>query len=134
MISTKGRYSIRIMLDLAEHHTGRFIPMREVAERQGISLKYLERLTPALRAANLIESTHGIGGGYRLTRAPEDYNLWEILRLSEGDLAPVACLQEKREACARADACRTLPVWTGYYALTREYFSGITLLDLLQSK
>lgn len=134
MISTKGRYSIRIMLDLAEHHTGRFIPMREVAERQGISLKYLERLTPALRSANLLESTHGNGGGYRLTRAPEAYSLWEILCLSEGDLAPVACLQEKSEVCARAAACRTLPVWIGYYELTRDYFSRITLADLLQAE
>ena len=133
MISTKGRYSIRILLDLAQHHNGRFIPMKDVAARQDISLKYIERLTPALKAAELIESVHGIGGGYRLTRLPEDYTLWEILSLAEGDLAPVACLQAHAEPCERAAECRTLPVWEGYYKLTQEYFSKITLADLLDA-
>lgn len=133
MISTKGRYSIRILLDLAQHNTGRFIPMKDVAARQDISLKYIERLTPALKAAGLIESVHGIGGGYRLTRDPEEYTLWEILSLAEGDLAPVACLQGNAEPCERAAECRTLPVWQGYYKLTREYFSGVTLADLLDA-
>lgn len=96
MISTKGRYSIRVLLDLAEHRSGDFIPMKEVAARQDISLKYIERLMPALKAAGLVESVHGIGGGYRLTREPEDYTLWEILELAEGDLAPVTCLQPGR--------------------------------------
>lgn len=133
MISTKGRYSIRILLDLAQHHNGRFIPMKDVAARQDISLKYIERLTPALKAAGLIESVHGIGGGYRLTRLPEDYTLWEILSLAEGDLAPVACLQDNAEPCQRAAECRTLPVWAGYQKLTEEYFQGITLADLLDT-
>lgn len=133
MISTKGRYSIRILLDLAQHHNGRFIPMKDVAARQDISLKYIERLTPALKAAGLIESVHGLGGGYRLTRLPEDYTLWEILSLAEGDLAPVACLQDNAEPCQRAAECRTLPVWQGYYDLTRDYFSGITLADLMNT-
>lgn len=88
MISTKGRYSIRVLLDLAEHRSGDFIPMKEVAARQDISLKYIERLMPVLKSAGLVESVHGIGGGYRLTREPEDYTLWEILELAEGDLAP----------------------------------------------
>ena len=131
MISTKGRYSIRILLDLAQHHNGRFIPMKDVAARQDISLKYIERLTPALKAAGLIESVHGIGGGYRLTREPEEYSLWEILELAEGDLAPVACLQPDAPVCQRADECRTLGVWQGFYDLTRDYFSRITLADLL---
>ena len=131
MISTKGRYSIRILLDLAEHRNGDFIPMREVAGRQGISLKYIERLMPALKAAGLVESVHGIGGGYRLTREPEEYTLWEILELAEGDLAPVACLQPEAPVCQRADECRTLGVWQGFYDLTRDYFSRITLADLL---
>ena len=107
MISTKGRYSIRILLDLAEHRNGSYTPMKEVAARQEISLKYIEKLMPALKGAGLIESSHGIGGGYRLTREPEQYTLWEILRLAEGDLAPV------------------------YYKLTKDYFSGITLADLM---
>lgn len=131
MISTKGRYSIRILLDLAEHRNGEFIPMKEVAGRQGISLKYIERLMPALKAAGLVESVHGIGGGYRLTREPEEYTLWEILVLAEGDLAPVACLQPDAPVCQRADECRTLGVWQGFYDLTRDYFSRITLADLL---
>ena len=131
MISTKGRYSIRILLDLAEHRNGEFIPMKEVAGRQGISLKYIERLMPALKAAGLVDSVHGIGGGYRLTREPEDYTLWEILELAEGDLAPVACLQPEAPVCQRADECRTLGVWQGFYDLTRDYFSRITLADLL---
>ena len=131
MISTKGRYSIRILLDLAEHRNGDFIPMKEVAGRQGISLKYIERLMPALKAAGLVESVHGIGGGYRLTREPEEYSLWEILELAEGDLVPVACLQPEAPVCQRADECRTLGVWQGFYDLTRDYFSRITLADLL---
>lgn len=131
MISTKGRYSIRILLDLAEHRNGEFIPMKEVAGRQGISLKYIERLMPALKAAGLVESVHGIGGGYRLTRELEEYSLWEILELAEGDLAPVACLQPEAPVCQRADECRTLGVWQGFYDLTRDYFSRITLADLL---
>ena len=131
MISTKGRYSIRILLDLAQHRSGKYIPMKDVAARQDISLKYIERLTPALRTAGLIESVHGIGGGYRLTREPEEYSLWEILELAEGDLAPVACLQPEAPVCQRADECRTLGVWQGFYDLTRDYFSRITLADLL---
>ena len=133
MISTKGRYSIRILLDLAEHRNGGYIPIKEVAARQEISLKYVEKLMPALKNAGLIDSTHGIGGGYRLTREPDGYTLWEILRLAEGDLAPVACLQENAAACSRAAECRTLHVWEKYYELTKDYFSGITLADLMNT-
>ena len=133
MISTKGRYSIRILLDLAEHRNGGYIPIKEVAARQEISLKYVEKLMPALKNAGLIDSTHGIGGGYRLTREPDEYTLWEILRLAEGDLAPVACLQENAAACSRAAECRTLPVWEKYYELTKDYFSGIMLADLMNN-
>ena len=133
MISTKGRYSIRILLDLAEHCSGGYIPMKEVAARQEISLKYVERILPPLKAAGLIDSTHGVGGGYRLTRAPEEYTLWDILRVAEGDMAPVACLQPSAAPCTRAAECRTLPVWEGYYRLTQEYFSGITLADLMNT-
>mgnify|MGYP004480360433 FL=1 len=133
MISTKGRYSIRILLDLAEHESGGYIPMKEVAARQEISLKYIERILPPLKAAGLIASTHGIGGGYRLTREPEDYTLWDILRVAEGDMAPVSCLQADAAPCSRAAECRTLPVWEGYYRVTKEYFSGITLANLMNT-
>mgnify|MGYP001512118056 FL=1 len=107
--------------------------MKEVAARQDISLKYIERLMPALKAAGLVESVHGIGGGYRLTREPEDYTLWEILELAEGDLAPVTCLQPDAPVCQRAGECRTLGVWQGYYKLTRDYFTHITLADLMNA-
>ena len=133
MISTKGRYAIRILLDLAEHRNGSYIPMKEVAARQDISLKYIERIMPALKAAGLVDSVHGIGGGYRLTREPDRYTLWEILQLAEGDLAPVACLQSGAAPCPRAAECRTLPVWQGYRKLTEDYFRGITLADLMNT-
>lgn len=133
MISTKGRYAIRILLDLAEHNNGSYIPMKEVAARQDISLKYIEKIMPSLKAAGLIDSVHGIGGGYKLTRDPDQYTLWDILSVAEGDLAPVSCLSDGAPVCNRAAECRTLPVWENYYALTRKYFSGITLRDLMEA-
>lgn len=131
MISTRGRYSIRILLDLAEHGGGAYIPMKDVAKRQEISLKYIEKITPLLRDGGLIESTHGIGGGYRLAKSTENITLWDILQLAEGDMAPVSCLQKNAVSCERAAGCRTLPVWSKYYELTKDYFSGITLADLV---
>ena len=131
MISTKGRYSIRILLDLAIHRNGEYIPMKDVAERQGISLKYIERILPVLKENGLIDSVHGKGGGYKLTREPDQYTLWEILRLTEGDLAPVACLKDGAPSCDKAAECRTLPVWKNYYKMTVDYFSCITLADLM---
>ena len=131
MISTKGRYSIRILLDLAIHRNAEFIPMKDVAERQGISLKYIERILAVLKENGRIDSVHGKGGGYKLTREPDQYTLWEILRLTEGDLAPVACLKDGAPSCDKAAECRTLPVWKNYYKMTVDYFSGITLADLM---
>ena len=131
MISTKGRYSIRIMIDLAEHRGRDYVPMKEVAERQGLSLKYVERIVPVLKEHHLVDSVHGKGGGYRLTKDPDRYTLWEILNATEGDLAPVACLETDAAPCDRAAECKTLPVWKNYYKLTKEYFSGITLADLM---
>ena len=132
MISTKGRYSIRILLDLAEHRSGGYIPMKEVAARQNISLKYIEKLMPALKTAGFIESVHG-SGGYRLAREPETCTLWDILQCSEGNLAPVSCLKDGAGLCARSAECRTLPVWEEYYRMTRDYFSGVTLADLMDA-
>ena len=131
MISTRGRYALRVMIDLAEHSNGGYIPMKEVAQRQEISLKYIERIVPVLTKSGCVEGGHGKGGGYRLTRPPEDYTVGEILRLAEGDLSPVACLQEGAKPCPRAAECRTLPMWKEYYDLTRRYFDGITLADLM---
>ena len=131
MISTRGRYALRVMIDLAEHSNGGYIPMKDVAERQEISLKYIERIMPVLTKSGCVEGVHGKGGGYRLTRPPEDYTAWEILSLAEGDLAPVACLGGDAQGCRRAGECKTLPLWEGFYALTRDYFQGVTLADLI---
>lgn len=131
MISTRGRYALRVMIDLAEHSNGGYIPMKEVAQRQEISLKYIERIVPVLTKSGCVEGVHGKRGGYRLTRPPEDYTVGEILRLAEGDLSPVACLQEGAKPCPRAAECRTLPMWKEYYDLTRRYFDGITLANLM---
>ena len=133
MISTRGRYALRVMLDLAEHNDGKYVPMKSVAERQGISLKYMEKILPLLVSAHLIEGVHGKGGGYRLTRAPQEYPVGEILRLTEGDLAPVACLKSDAEACSRADACRTLQMWAELGRRISDYLDGVTLDTLLQA-
>lgn len=131
MISTRGRYALRVMIDLAENQNNRYIPMKEVAQRQNISLKYLERILPVLARNNFIEGLHGPGGGYKLTRAPEEYRVGDILRLTEGDLAPVACLEQGTVPCERADECRTLSMWRRFNALTNEYFDSITIADLM---
>ena len=132
MISTRGRYAIRVLLDLAEHRGEGFTPMKEVARRQEISLKYLEKIMPLLSKANMVEGQHGKGGGYRLTMEPESYRIGDILRLTEVDLAPVACLSAPSNTCPRAPYCRTLPMWQKYYEMTLSYFDGITIRDLMQ--
>ena len=130
MISTRGRYALRVMIDLAEHSDGGYIAMKEVAERQQISLKYLERILPLLVEARLVEGVRGKGGGYRLTRDPDEYPVGEILRATEGDLAPVACLDPKASPCPLASDCRTLPMWSGLYDMINEYFDRFTIADL----
>ena len=132
MISTRGRYAIRVLIDLAEHRGESFTPMKEVARRQEISLKYLEKIMPLLSKANMVEGQHGKGGGYRLTMEPENYRIGDILRLTEVDLAPVACLSAPSNTCPRAPYCRTLPMWQKYYEMTLSYFDGITIRDLMQ--
>ena len=129
MISTRGRYAIRVLLDLAEHRGEAFTPMKEVARRQEISLKYLEKIMPLLSKANMVEGQHGKGGGYRLTMEPESYRIGDILRLTEVDLAPVSA---PSNTCPRAPYCRTLPMWQKYYEMTLSYFDGITIRDLMQ--
>lgn len=132
LVSTRGRYALRVMIDLAEHGDGKYIAMKSVAERQGISLKYLEKILRLLVSANLIEGVHGKGGGYRLTRPPQAYPVSEILQLTEGSLAPVACLECGAEACSRAAECRTLPLWTGLDRLVQGYLGQFTLADLMK--
>lgn len=131
MISTRGRYAVRVMIDLAEHDAGGFVPMKQVAARQGISLKYIERIMPTLTRAGLVQGVAGKGGGYRLCRPAAEYHLGEILRAAEGDMAPVSCLECGAQPCERAEKCRTRPVWQGYYRMTNEYFDSVSLAGLL---
>lgn len=132
MISSRGRYALRVMIDLAEHESGSYIPMKEVAQRQDISLKYLEKILPLLVAEHLVEGMHGKGGGYRLTRKPVDYKVSEVLLLTEGDLAPVSCLECGASACERSEQCRTRPMWNELNRKILEYLSGITIADLMK--
>lgn len=134
LISTKGRYALRVMADLAEHPAEEYIPLKEIAQRQEISEKYLEAIIKILVRAKLLSGVRGKGGGYRLTRSPEQYTAGEILRLTEESLAPVACLEADASPCARAAACRTLPLWQGLDRVIREYLDNVTLTDLLQQK
>ncbi len=132
MISTRGRYALRVLIDLAEHAEEGYVPMKDVAERQAISLKYLEKLMPVLTGAHLIEGVHGKGGGYRLTRAPEGYTVGEILRLTEGDLAPVACLECDAEPCQHTADCRTRPMWDELNRIINRYLDSTTIADLMK--
>ena len=132
MVSTKGRYALRVMIDLAEHQNEAYIPMKDVANRQHVSLKYMEKIMPVLSKNNLVEGVHGKGGGYRLTRTPDTYTVGEILRLTEGDMAPVACLECNAAPCDKTADCRTLPMWTDFYKLINNYFDNITLTDLMK--
>lgn len=132
MISTRGRYALRVMIDLAENGCDQYIAMKTIADKQGISLKYLERILPVLTKNNLVEGIQGKGGGYKLCRKPEEYKISEILRLTEGDLAPVSCLEHDALPCNNTNLCRTLPLWQGLHKLIIEYFDSVTLADLMQ--
>ena len=134
MISTRGRYSLRVMVDLAEHSGEGYIPMKDVAKRQGISLKYLEKILPVLAKNGIITGIQGKGGGYRLSRKPEEYTLGEILRLTEGTLAPVSCLECGSPPCERAAECRTLPVWTELDRVISGYLDSVLLSDLVKQE
>lgn len=132
MISTKGRYALRVMLDLAQQEPDQFIPLDEIAGRQGISKKYLEIILKTLVREKLLKGLRGKGGGYKLTRTPEEYTVGEILELTEGSLATVACLQPDAEPCDRTDACITLPMWKKFDKVVHDFFYNITLDDLLK--
>lgn len=132
MVSTRGRYALRVMIDLAEHEDGSYTAMKEVAQRQDISLKYLEKILPLLVGAHLVEGVHGKGGGYRLTRTPDQYRVGEILRLTEGDLAPVSCLECSAEPCANSASCRTFPLWNELNNRINEYLDSVTIADLMK--
>ena len=131
MISTKGRYAIRIMIDLAEQEQGKFIPLKDVAERQGISKKYLEIIVKDMVNGGLLTGASGKGGGYVLLRKPEEYSIGEIVELMEGTLAPVACLQKDAEECPRYAGCVTLPLWQELDQLVHDFLYQKKLTDLI---
>ena len=133
LISTKGRYALRVMIDLAEHQTEGFIPLKVIAQRQEISEKYLESIIKLLVRAKLLNGLRGKGGGYRLTRAPEQYTVGSILRLTEDSMAPVSCLEPGADACPRATTCRTLFLWQGLDKVINDYLDNITLADLMHN-
>lgn len=132
MVSTRGRYALRVIIDLAENAGDGHVPMREVAERQGLSLKYLERILPLLVSANLVEGVHGKGGGYRLSKDPSKISVGEVLRITEGDIAPVACLENNAVTCEHINDCRTLPVWKGLNDRINEYLDSVSIADLMK--
>ncbi|MDR0883794.1 MAG: Rrf2 family transcriptional regulator [Oscillospiraceae bacterium] len=131
-ISTRGRYATRMLLDLAQHLGGGYVALKDIAERQDISKKYLEQIIPLLRKAGILHTTRGFQGGYMLAKQPGDITMGEILRVTEGSLAPVACLEdESGVVCVRSADCPTLPVWVGLQKVMSEYLDGITLEDLM---
>ena len=130
-VTSKGRYALRVMLDLAQHPEDGFVSLKTVAERQGISMKYLEMIVAHLKKAELLESSRGKEGGYRLNRAPEDYTVWVILHSIEDNLAPVACLQNGSVTCDHASLCHTIPMWKELDEITNAYLQSVTLEDLL---
>ena len=132
LVSTRGRYAIRVMIDLAEHMNGKYIPMKEIADRQDVSLKYMTKIMQALTKSGMLDGQHGKGGGYKLNREPEEYRVGDILRLTEGTLAPVACLDETDCKCDRSFECRTRPMWNELDKLISEYLDGITIADLME--
>ena len=132
MISTRGRYALRVMIDLGEHSGGEYIPLKDIAARQGISQKYLESIMTMLSKQKMVDGQHGKGGGYRLNRPTEEYRMGDVLRLTEGSLAPVACVDCAAEPCERAADCRTLPMWGRLNTLINEYLDSVSLADLLR--
>lgn len=132
-ISTKGRYALRLMLDLAENQGDGYVALKDVAKRQEISKKYLEQIVPMLTTAGFLKTTRGAAGGYRLKNPPEKYDVYQILKVTEGGLAPVACLEDEKNLCARSGQCQTLEVWSGLNRVIREYLEGITLTSILDT-
>lgn len=132
-ISTKGRYALRVMVDLAEHQDEGFVPLKEIAQRQEISEKYLEAVLKVLVRERILVGLRGKGGGYKLGKPPEQYKVGTILRLTEGELAPVACLESHALPCSRAAQCRTLPMWEKFDQVVTEFFDGYTIADLMRS-
>ena len=133
LISTKGRYALRVMIDLAEHQAEGFIPLKVISQRQEISEKYLESIIKLLVKAKLLNGLRGKGGGYQLTKSPEQYTVGSILRMTEDSMAPVSCLESGADACPRAAECRTLSLWRGLDKVINDYLDNITVADLMHS-
>lgn len=132
MISTRGRYALRVLIDIAENSNGGYIPLNDIAGRQGISEKYLESILVLLTRGNLLNGLRGKGGGYKLTKSPEEYTVKSILTLTEGTLAPVACLKDGAEPCLKSSSCKALPVWQGLNKAITDYLESVTLADIIE--
>ncbi|MBQ8679831.1 MAG: Rrf2 family transcriptional regulator [Treponema sp.] len=132
IVSTRGRYALRVLIDLAEHSEDERIPLKDVAERQEISQKYIESIMTLLSKHGFVDGVHGKGGGYKLNRAPEDYKVGDILRLTEGTLAPVACLEAGAAPCPKKEQCRTIPMWTKLDELIEGYLDSVSIKDLMK--
>jgi Rrf2 family protein len=130
-ISTKGRYALRMLLDLAEHQNEGYVALKDIADRQEISKKYLEQIVPMLSKAGVLLTSRGYQGGYRLAKTPKDYTVGDILRITEGSLAPVSCLDTEENTCERASNCMTLGVWKGLNDVINEYLDSITLQNII---
>ena len=133
-ISTKGRYALRLLVDLAEHRPDGYIALKDIAERQGVSKKYLEQIIPLFNRSEILRTNRGYQGGYMLAKEPASITIGSVLRLTEGGLAPIPCLEEDPVGCERRDICPTLPLWIGLDRVISEYLDGITLQDLLDQQ
>ena len=131
-VSTKGRYALRMLVDLAEHRNDGYIPLKTISERQGISKKYLEQIVPMLTRSGILRASRGNKGGYSLARKPEDVTVGDVLRATEGSLAPVSCLEFEQNDCPNADKCPTLFIWEGLYSAVQTYLDGISLHDIAE--
>ena len=134
IVSTKGRYALRVMVGLALRSGDEYVPLKEIAEEEGISQKYLEAIMTTLSKAGMVDAAHGKGGGYRLNRTPEEYTIGSILKLTEGSLAPVSCTAQGAAACSRSTCCHALPMWEKLERMIDEFFEGITLADLCKTE
>lgn len=133
-VSTKGRYALRIMIDLALNDNGEYIRLKDISERQDITLKYLEQIMPLLTRAGYVKSYRGNNGGYMLARSPKEYTIGSILRTAEGSLAPIACIEDSPNRCSRCEGCLTLPFWEGLWKVINDYTDSVTLQDLIENK
>lgn len=133
-VSTKGRYALRIMADLAIHDNGEYIRLKDIAERQSLTLKYMEQIMPLLTKAGYVKSYRGNNGGYKLARKPEEYTAGDILRTTEGSLAPISCIEDMPNRCPRSEQCTTLSFWEGMWKVINEYVDGVTLADLIKKR